>query len=243
MGMIAVAWISGCTKDLDLIDDPPRAVAFTTTGPWASMVYLARTDSGIMAIDLGWSGVESALPEALETLGADTNDVRYVFLTHAHRDHIAGWSVVRQARYVLGEAEVPAFAGDDHYLGWATRVTDELNEYPRPGPAELDVIPIRTDTAIVLGRDTVFAFPVPGHTPGSTAYLFRGILFAGDAINWRPGSGFQGARVEFSDSVPQSRESLMSLWDRLPLSRMRVLCTAHGKCAVADTALRRQVIR
>jgi glyoxylase-like metal-dependent hydrolase (beta-lactamase superfamily II) len=207
------------------------------------MIYVARTDSGVMAIDLGWTGSEEALPRLLKAIGASATDVRFVFLSHAHRDHIAAWPLVRQARFVLGRGEVPAFTGSGGYTGWAAKMGDELNTYPRPKDGELSLVTIASDTAIVLGRDTVFAFPIPGHTPGSMAYLFRGILFGGDAINWRPGSGFQGARPEFSDSVAQSRESLRALWERLPLTRTQIMCSAHGKCAVADAALRERVTR
>ena len=236
-------WALGCTRELDLIQDPPDAVAATTTGPWASMIYVARTDSGVIAIDLGWTGSEDVLPSALAALNASPADVRFVFLTHAHRDHIAAWPLVRQARFIIGVAEVPAFTGSAGYRGWAAKMTDDMNDYPRPRPGELSLVSIASDTAIDLGRDTVLAFPVPGHTPGSTAYLFRGILFGGDAINWRPGTGFQGARPEFSDSVAQSRESLLALWQRLPLARTRVMCTAHGKCVIADSAIREAVAR
>ena len=207
------------------------------------MIYLARTDSGVIAIDLGWSGSEAALSRAAAELGAVPGDVRWVFLTHAHRDHIAAWPLVRQARFVLGAGEVPAFTGQATYKGWAARMGDELNEYPRPQPGQLTLVPVGADTLIALGRDTIRAFPVPGHTPGSTAFLFRGVLFAGDAINWRPGSGFQGARPEFSDSVAQSRESLRALWTRLAAGRVKIMCSAHGKCAVADSALRELVLR
>lgn len=242
---IALSLLSGsaCTKDLQLIQDPPYAVAHTTTGPWASMIYAARTDSGTIVIDLGWTGSESVLAQSVAELGGVVSDVRYVLLTHAHRDHIAAWPLVRQAHFVLGAAEVPMFTGEARYRGWAARMGDEVNDYPRPRPGMLSLIAIGGDTAIVLGRDTVFAFPVPGHTPGSTAFLFRGILFGGDAVNWRPGSGFQGARPEFSDSVAQSRESLVALWARLAPPRMRILCSAHGKCARADSALRARVLR
>lgn len=238
-GLLALA----CTRDLQLIQDPPHAVARTTTGPWASMIYLARTDSGLIAIDLGWTGAEQALADAAADLGATPADVRRVFLTHAHRDHMAGWPLVRPARFVIGAAEVPAFTGQAGYRGWAARMGDELNEYPRPQPGELDVLAVGADTAFALGRDTLFAFPVPGHTPGSMAYLFRGILFGGDAINWRPGSGFQGARPEFSDSVALSRESLRALWARLAPERTRIMCSAHGKCALSDSVLRERVLR
>ncbi|HEX6316558.1 MAG TPA: MBL fold metallo-hydrolase [Gemmatimonadaceae bacterium] len=236
-------WPLGCTRDLQLIQDPPQAAAATTTGPWASMIYVARTDSGVIAIDLGWAGAEDVMPRLLQSVNATPSDVKYVFLTHAHRDHIAAWPLVRQARFVIGDAEVPAFTGAARYAAWAARMGDELNDYPRPQPGELDLVRIASDTAIPLGRDTMFAFPLPGHTTGSTGYLFRGIFFGGDAINWRPGSGFQGARPEFSDSVEQSRESLRALWARLPATRMRIMCTAHGKCARADSAVRAQVLR
>ena len=130
-------WAQGCTKDLQLIQDPPDAVAATTTGPWASMIYVARTDSGLIAIDLGWTGVEEVLPTSLAQLGASASDVRFVFLTHAHRDHIAAWPLVRQARFGIAAAEVPGLTGEQGYSGWATQMGDELNEYPRPRPGEL----------------------------------------------------------------------------------------------------------
>lgn len=236
-------WPAGCTKDIQLIQDPPAAAAATTTGPWASMIYIARTDSGVIAIDLGWTGYEEVLPAVLHQVNAAPADVRFVFLTHAHRDHIAAWPLVRQASFVLGAAEVPAFMGEAGYSGWAAKMGDELNTYPHPQPGELALVPVAQDTAIVLGADTVYAFPIPGHTAGSVAYLFRGILFGGDAINWRPGSDFQGARPEFSDSTEQNRESLRALWKRLPESRVRIMCTAHGKCAPSSPALRNQVLR
>lgn len=235
--------LTGCTKDLQLIQDPPNAVAGTTTGLWASMIYLARTDSGVIAIDLGWTGYDEVLPRLARQLGTTPTDVRFVFLTHAHRDHIAAWPLVRQARFAIAEAEVPEFTGQAGYRGWATKMSDELNDYPRPAPGELSLISFASDTTFVLGRDTLYAFPIPGHTPGSTAYLFRGILFAGDAINYRPGTGFQGARPEFSDSVEQSRESLRALWQRLAPERVRIMCSAHGKCAVSDSAMREWVLR
>ena len=236
-------WLLACTKDLQLIQDPPNAAAVTTTGPWASMIYVARTDSGVIAIDLGWTGYEEAMPRVLRSLNATATDVRLVFLTHAHRDHIAAWPLVKHATFVIGVGEVPAFTGSAGYSGWAAKIGGELNTYPQPQPGELNVVPVSRDTSIALGRDTMFVFPIPGHTVGSVAFLFRGILFGGDAINWRPGSGFQGARPEFSDSIAQNRESLRALWSRLAEDRVRIVCTAHGKCAVADAALRIRVLR
>lgn len=233
----------GCTRGLDLVNEPPRAVALTTTGPWASMIYLARTDSGIITFDLGWSGAEGALRKGLRQLAATEADVSHVFLTHAHRDHVAGWELVPQATFTLGAGDVPYFLGERTYESLVPKLGDGMVAPAYPPAGRLRLNPVGADTAFSLGRDTVFAFTVPGHTPGSMAYLFRGILFGGDAINWRPVSGFQGARPEFSESTAQSRESVRALWARLDAPRVRVACSAHAKCAPVDERFRRATVR
>jgi glyoxylase-like metal-dependent hydrolase (beta-lactamase superfamily II) len=207
------------------------------------MFYLARTDSGVIAIDLGWWGAPRALARGLARLHAGAGDVRYVFLTHAHRDHTYGWRLVRGARFVLGAGEVPFFTGKARYRGFLPRIGDWLVTYPHPDSGEVTITALGGDSVFVLGRDTLFTFAVPGHTAGSTAYLFREILFGGDAINWRPWSGFQGARPEFSDDVRRSRSSMRALWQRLDTSRVHVACSAHAKCGVVDSAFRRATAR
>jgi glyoxylase-like metal-dependent hydrolase (beta-lactamase superfamily II) len=111
----------------------------------------------------------------------------------------------------------------------------------RPAPGDVSVIPINNDTMFVLGRDTLRAFTLPGHTPGSMAYVFRGTLFGGDAVNYRPLAGFQGARPEMSDDPIRSRLSLDSLWKRLDDTQARLICSAHAKCAANTAELRRSL--
>jgi glyoxylase-like metal-dependent hydrolase (beta-lactamase superfamily II) len=50
-----------------------------------------------------------------------------------------------------------------------------------------------------VGADTVRAYVVPGHTAGSAAYLFRGVLFVGDAVTHTRAGGFAPARRGYSD--------------------------------------------
>lgn len=230
---------------MSLLNVGSGAVATTTAGPWASMIYAASTDSGLVVIDLGWFGGARGLRRMTKTLGTTPDGLRWVFLTHAHRDHIGAWRSVRRARFALGNAEVPYFAGAARYAGFIPRVGDRLISYARPSVGELQLVPIVSDTSFVLGRDTLRAFPLAGHTAGSVAYLFRGILFVGDAGNWRLLSGFRGARAEFSDDVGQSRRSMASLWKRIDAAGLQVsaVCTAHAKCAPADSALRARLLR
>jgi len=231
----------GCTRGIEQLQDPPRSVAVTTSGAWASMIYLARTDSGVIAIDLGWTGAEAAIERGTRRLNANPADISFAFITHAHRDHIGGWPFVKSARFVLGLGEIPYFTGAAQYQGLVPNTAERVSVTERPKAADVTVIPVMRDTAFALGADTVWAFPIPGHTPGSVAYLFRGILFGGDAVNYRPIDGFQGARPEMSEDPARSRASIDSLWQRIDLTRTRLVCSAHAKCAANTVDLRRSL--
>lgn len=234
---------ASCTRGLEWIQDPPNAAAVTTSGSWASMIYLARTDSGVIAIDLGWTRAAAALERGTRRLNAKPSDVRFAFITHAHRDHIGGWPSVRTARFVLGLPELPYFIGTAQYQGLVPSSAEWLSVTERPKSSDIAVIGISQDTMFALGSDTLRAFLIPGHTPGSAAYLFRGILFAGDAMNYRPVSGFQGARPEMSDDPTQSRASMSALWQRVDTSRVKFVCSAHAKCARNSAALRQSLAK
>lgn len=78
---------------------------------------------------------------------------------------------------------------------------------------------------------------LPGHTAGSAAYLFRGTLFAGDAIAWTWLSGFRPARGGYSDDTQQARRSLESLRERVAAYRVEWICSAHLKCSEATDEL------
>jgi len=193
------ALLGGCTYHLAEIQEPGRAVAFTTTGPWRSMVYAARTDSGVMVVDLGWAGAGHRLRSRLRGLGVAPAEVTDVFLTHSHRDHIAAWRTVRGARFHLWAPEQPLFEGTKRHVDLPSRVARANANDAGPRPGEVDVRPYAGDTTFVVGADTVWAYSVPGHTAGSAAYLFRGVLFVGSGekganplIFQRNGSPYRG---------------------------------------------------
>ena len=233
---------AGCSRNLEEVGQPPISTVVTTAGPNHSMIYLARVEGGVIAVDLGWWGAERALEKGLAELDADTGDVVAVFLTHSHRDHIAAWPMVRGATFHMGVAEVRRFTGTESHDGWIARTADDVVDARLPVPGELTIVPFEGDTAFAFGADTVRAFAIPGHTAGSAAYLVRGVLFLGDAASRRPFAGYVSAKPGYSDDTERSRRELAALFERIDVYDVRWACTAHGDCAAYDAAFRADVL-
>ena len=194
------------------------------------MVYLARTTEGIIVIDLGWWGSRKVVRTALRELGASPAQVTDVFLTHSHRDHIGSWRLVGHSRFHVAEAERSLLFGEKPFRAWIPRWAERLKPRDVPKPNEIDVRAFSGDTAFAFGLDTLRAFVVPGHTAGSTVYLFRGVLFLGDAATYTPWGGFGSARRGYSDDHRTAAVSLAGLWAHIPDGAVRTVCTAQAHC-------------
>lgn len=115
-----------------------------------------------------------------------------VFLTHLHLDHITGMADVPEGTAVFtgpGEAKATGFMNL-----FVRGSTDQALE-GKPALSEWQFKPDLTgafDGVLdVFGDGSVWALWVPGHTPGSTAYLVRTaqgpVLLTGDASHTRWG--------------------------------------------------------
>ena len=126
-------------------------------------------------------------------------DLRGVFLTHTHFDHVLGLPDIPPSVPVyVGEREadrrglLAAMLRRGHERVYADRP-------PLGGLREADGIPLAPfEHAIdVFGDRSVWAIPAPGHTPGSMAYLVNAragaVLFVGDTSHtkwgWEHGVG------------------------------------------------------
>ncbi len=243
LGAFACVWLSACARPATRpVPSVGTAVALSG-GPNTSMIYLARVPGGVIAIDLGWWGADRSMRRALRELRATPSDVADVFITHSHRDHVGAWRLVRGSRFHLALAERATFTGQRPHRGWIPRGAERVKRSPLPRPGEVDVRTFSRDTAFVLGADTLYAFPVPGHTAGSAAYLFRGTLFLGDAVTYTRWGGFAPARRGHSDDSRAAARNLDALWERLPLHNVRYVCTAHAKCSALTPEFRADVRR
>jgi len=134
-------------------------------------------------------------------------DLKGVFLTHLHFDHISGMSAIdKQVPLYIGQGE----AQETYLLYAATRRATDIMLEGRPELREWVA-----EYIDVFGDGSVFAIHSPGHTAGSTAYLVNTvegpILFTGDASHTSWGWNHSVEPGSFSTDQTRSRTSLNKL--------------------------------
>ena len=79
------------------------------------------------------------------------------------------------------------------------------------------------------GAKEVKAIPPPGHTAGCTVFIYDGVLFVGDTMNFKQG---RLDRVPtFLDSNPeQAKAAIIALKKELENVELDRVCTGHGGC-------------
>jgi metallo-beta-lactamase class B len=153
-------------------DDPviPPAKIFDNVyviGNSGTAVYVIRTSAGLLMIDaLAANQVETQLLPGFQKLGLNPADVKIILVGHGHADHFGG-SPYMQEHF---GSKVYISAAD-----WNLMENPPAGRAGARGPAA--VIPkhdgeVKEGEPIVLGDLKVTPIAIPGHTPGSMAYIF-----------------------------------------------------------------------
>ena len=100
------------------------------------------------------------------------------------------------------------------------------------GPTE--VIDAQRPIALVGTDRPAIAIPVPGHTRGSVAYLFDGVLFVGDALEYKQGR-LELPAGPFVEDEAASLRSIAQLPASIGTAELRIICTGHGGCTPPGT--------
>jgi glyoxylase-like metal-dependent hydrolase (beta-lactamase superfamily II) len=207
--------------------EPVRASVMRVHGQVSDFFAAKTADGRVLLFDTGADPEGRGLDALLATLKATREDVSDIFLTHGHGDHIAATPLCPRARVHggIGDSDMmskrgPIVPGFARFMGLVL---------PTPPVMLTDAFLDRA--AVPVGGDgAVLEVPFAGHTPGSVLYLYDGVLFAGDSMNFDKDK-LTPAFAPFSVDTKKNKENIAALPSLIKLDDVKVVCTAHGGCS------------
>lgn len=204
--------------------------------------YLVQTPRGYVAVDSGYRDGFPAYCKTLEQNNISLSDIRYLFLTHSHDDHVGFMGellAATDAKLILHRSAVARIAEGKNFPGkYADRkaslvsglmnLTGSVKHGFDPIEEESRMIPWDGSSQPLSGFGlTVIA--LPGHTPDSIGLLTAdGELFCGDAaMNGFPSSHRISIFLEDPSQYAKS-------WDTILASGSSELYPGHGAPFAAD---------
>lgn len=213
--------------------------------------YLVHHADGLLLVDAGLPGHLKQLRRHLDAAGHTLSDVRAVLLTHSHPDHtgLAGALHRAGAEVWVHRQDAPTLTDGPRSSMRHAKPERSMAPYLLRRPAAL-ATPMhmalrggftapRFPHARHFDGDRRFdalpgrpqAMAVPGHTPGSVAYVFaeHGAVFTGDALVTHDGiTGHHGPGTVCRAFTSDSAAALASL-GRLAGLPHRLLLPGHGE--------------
>ena len=161
-----------------------------------STFYVKTAGAGIL-FDTGLGATDSRLLSGLQTFGIAPADVKYVYLTHMHGDHIGGM-LTQEGEAVFPAAEV--YVSKPEYDYW---MADKAN---RQQVATMEAYKDRLH--LFQFGDTlpggVVAMDAVGHTPGHTVFQAGRLLVVGDLMH---GAALQKVHPEVCATFDMDKEA------------------------------------
>lgn len=128
-----------------------------------SVVYALTTSAGIVLLDSGHPGdLDTLVLPGLVSLGLDPAEIRYVLLGHGHSDHYGGAAALQ-----ANGARIGTTAAD-----WDTIAAEAPSRLFGAAPKPARDLILREGEPLVVGDTSITFVEIPGHTPGSLAFIF-----------------------------------------------------------------------
>ena len=190
-------------------------VSFLSLGQLGANTYFVKSNSDIFIVDPGASAQK--IISAIDNL-----NLRYIFLTHAHVDHIGAIDDLKKqydAPVVIHKSDAQALNNGSLNL---------CNLFGENSPVtKADIIVNDGDTLPFSGKE-LRIIHTPGHTAGSMCIYTDGLLFSGDTIFLSsigrtdfPGGSFEDLQCSIQDKIYT-----------LPLST--IIYPGHGSSTTVD---------
>lgn len=145
-------------------------------------VYLIETGDGCVLIDSGVAGSEKIIETAILENGHQPSEIKAIFLTHAHPDHIGTANYFRE-KY---GAKIYASVGE---RAWIENIDLQFKERPIPNfyqlagqSAIVDQV-VKDGDRINLTENTyIEVIGTPGHSADGVSYRIGNMVFIGDTV-------------------------------------------------------------
>jgi len=182
---------------------------------FVAVSFLDLGDGHVALIDGGGTKEGKPLLAELERRKLGPEDVSAILITHGHGDHLA-------ACRLFPKAEILALAGDVGLVEGREAAKSLVGKMQGAKATGLKVTRTIEPGEVTLGKKKVRVFAIPGHTSGSAAYLFEGVLFLGDSAGALRSGEFAETPGFFSDDAAAIRPSLKKMLDEIRVNGLPV---------------------
>jgi glyoxylase-like metal-dependent hydrolase (beta-lactamase superfamily II) len=193
----------------------------------AISVLLVADEDGWALVDTGTHASALRIQGALASLEAGPDELKHIYLTHHHPDHIGGLPAVRwwatQAEVVAPHHEAQIISGE--------RPPDTPSSRTGAFIARRQQLPAETVDRVLNEGDSFAGFRViatPGHSLGHTSLLRDrdGLLFTADAFGTMP---FSKVRVGVSNFICTDPLEAKRSAEKLLSEEFTTAVFSHGK--------------
>lgn len=204
-GSVKITWIKDNVGDhlmpLNLFQSVPQdlidSLGLESGVPSSMSAFWVERDSVQVLFDTGMGGADSRLIPNLKSLGVNPEQVRYLYLTHFHGDHIGG--MMHGDSVVFPHAEV--YASRVEYEAWMAKPDQDKRLVEKIMTAYQDRLHLFEFNDTLPGR--IVALNAAGHTPGHTVFEVGDFLIVGDLVH---GVALQMAHPEYCASYDMNPE-------------------------------------
>ena len=173
--------------------------------PSSISTFLVQTDSTVILFDTGLGKENSRMIYLLDSVGVKPADIRYLYLTHLHGDHIGG--MMNGNERVFPHAAV--YLAKQEYDGWMQMADDKKAQVVKTLNAYKAQLHLFAFGDTLPGN--VVALDAAGHTPGHTVYQAGKLLVVGDILH---GNALQLLYPEICPTYDMDKEKAIEQWKK-----------------------------
>ena len=136
-------------------------------GTISASTHILKTDEGLIMFDSGYHESLYIVLDNMYRLGLDPRDIKLILHTHGHIDHFGATPALIEmtgAKAGIGEPD-KTYVTDEENLSWA----DELE---LPHRSFVPDFTYSDGDIISFGNAKIKCVVTPGHTPGTTTFVF-----------------------------------------------------------------------